>query len=71
MRLTCTGTLFLCLGQSDSSDLRAVLRAGADDTALADAIREAMTRKPRGHDFRIERRGAAPAVSRTMSMTGG
>jgi cyclic pyranopterin phosphate synthase len=72
VRLTCTGTLFMCLGQEDSADLRAPLRAHPDDDApLATAIREALTRKPKGHDFRIERRGERPAVGRTMSTTGG
>ena len=72
VRVTCTGTLFMCLGQDDAADLRAPLRAHpGDDTALVAAIREALTRKPKGHDFRIERRGAAPAVARTMSTTGG
>ncbi len=71
VRLTCTGTLFMCLGQADSTDLRAPLRAGADDEGLAEAVREAIARKPKGHDFHIERRGAAPAVGRTMATTGG
>ena len=67
VRLTCTGTLHTCLGREDASDLRAVLRAGGD---LADAIRLAVSGKPQGHDFHIER-GAAPAVARHMSTTGG
>jgi cyclic pyranopterin phosphate synthase len=72
VRVTCTGTLFMCLGQDDSADLRGALRDHpGDDGALAAAIREALTRKPKGHDFRIERRGAAPAVARPMSATGG
>ena len=72
VRLTCTGTLYMCLGQDDAADLRAPLRdQRGDDEALTAAIREALTRKPKGHDFRIERRGAAPAVARTMSTTGG
>jgi GTP 3',8-cyclase len=71
VRVTCTGTLFMCLGQDDSTDLRGPLRTGADDGALTDAIREALGRKPKGHDFVIERRGAAPAVGRTMATTGG
>ena len=72
VRLTCTGTLFMCLGQDDSADLRAPMRAHpGDDGALIAAIREALTRKPKGHDFKIERRGAAPAVTRPMSATGG
>ena len=72
VRVTCTGTLFMCLGQDDQADLRAPLRDHPrDDGPLIAAIREAMGRKPKGHDFRIERRGEAPAVSRSMSMTGG
>jgi len=70
VRLTCTGTLHTCLGQEDASDLRAVLRAGADDTALVEAIRLAVDGKPKGHDFLIER-AAAPALARHMSTTGG
>ncbi len=71
VRLTCTGTLFLCLGQDDAADLRRVLRGGADEAALEAAIREAITRKPRGHDFVIDRRRPGMAVGRTMSLTGG
>ena len=72
VRVTCTGDLVLCLGQEDKADLRTVLRAHPDDEApLVEAIRAAIATKPRGHDFRIDRPGAAPAVSRPMSMTGG
>jgi cyclic pyranopterin phosphate synthase len=71
VRLTCTGTLFMCLGQEDSADLRSVLRAGADDEALDAAIQAAIARKPKGHDFVIDRRRDAPSVSRHMSVTGG
>jgi GTP 3',8-cyclase len=71
VRLTCTGTLFMCLGQDDDADLRQVLRAGASDAALDDAIREAISRKPKGHDFIIDRRHDQPAVARHMSVTGG
>lgn len=70
VRLTCTGTLHTCLGREDASDLRAVIRAGADDEGLKDAIRLAVDAKPQGHDFRIVR-AAAPAVARHMSTTGG
>ena len=70
VRLTCTGTLHTCLGREDASDLRAVIRAGADDEGLKDAIRLAVDAKPQGHDFRIVRT-AAPAVARHMSTTGG
>jgi cyclic pyranopterin phosphate synthase len=71
VRLTCTGTLFMCLGQEDASDLRAVMRGGADEAELELAIREAINRKPRGHDFIIDRRRPAASVGRTMSLTGG
>lgn len=72
VRVTCTGTLFLCLGQEDQADLRAVLRAHPDDDRpLRQAVRDAIARKPKGHDFEISKRGAAPAVARPMSMTGG
>ncbi len=70
-RLTCTGTLYMCLGQDDHADLRAVLRGGAGDAALAEAIRAAIARKPRGHDFVIDRRHNRPSVARHMSLTGG
>jgi cyclic pyranopterin phosphate synthase len=71
VRLTCTGTLYMCLGQDDAADLRAPLRESADDAVLHDAIREAITRKPKGHDFIIDRRNRGPAVARHMSVTGG
>jgi len=71
VRLTCTGTLFMCLGQSDSADLRAPLRASTDDRALDAAIDEAISRKPKGHDFIIDRRHKRPALARHMSVTGG
>jgi cyclic pyranopterin phosphate synthase len=71
VRLTCTGTLYMCLGQDDDADLRNVLRAGATDAELDDAIREAISRKPKGHDFIIDRRHDRPAVARHMSVTGG
>ncbi|WP_312144698.1 GTP 3',8-cyclase MoaA [Brevundimonas sp.] len=71
VRVTCTGQLYLCLGQEDGADLQAALRGSDDDGALTRSIREAISRKPRGHDFEISRRGAAPAVPRPMSMTGG
>jgi len=71
VRLTCTGTLYMCLGQDDAADLRAPLRASADDALLSTAIDEAISRKPKGHDFVIDRRRKAPAVARHMSVTGG
>lgn len=70
VRLTCTGTLHTCLGREDASDLRAVIRSGADDAGLVDAIRLAVDAKPQGHDFQIAR-SSAPAVARHMSTTGG
>ena len=71
VRLTCTGTLFMCLGQDDAADLRRVMRDGATEAELEAAIREAIARKPLGHDFIIDRRRPAATVARTMSLTGG
>ncbi len=71
VRVTCTGTLFMCLGQEDAADLRAPLRASEGDDLLHAAIDEAIGRKPKGHDFIIDRDHQRPAVSRHMSMTGG
>lgn len=71
VRLTCTGTLYMCLGQEDAADLRAPLRASEGDAVLHAAIDEAISRKPMGHDFVIDRRNQRPAVSRHMSVTGG
>ena len=71
VRLTCTGTLFMCLGQEDAADLRSPLRLCESDEPLEQAIHEAITRKPKGHDFVIDRRHNRPAVSRHMSVTGG
>jgi cyclic pyranopterin phosphate synthase len=70
VRVTCTGTLFMCLGQEDAADLRTPLRAGESDHLLEEAITEAISRKPKGHDFIIDR-NAHPAVGRHMSVTGG
>jgi cyclic pyranopterin phosphate synthase len=71
VRLTCTGTLYMCLGQEDAADLRTPLRLSESDDLLDDAILEAIGRKPKGHDFIIDRRRKQPAVSRHMSVTGG
>jgi cyclic pyranopterin phosphate synthase len=71
VRITCTGTLFMCLGQEDAADLRAPLRASESDALLHAAIDEAISRKPKGHDFIIDRRHQRPAVARHMSVTGG
>lgn len=71
VRVTCTGTLYMCLGQDDAADLREPLRASESDELLSAAIDEAIGRKPKGHDFVIERQNAKPAVARHMSMTGG
>jgi cyclic pyranopterin phosphate synthase len=71
VRVTCTGTLYMCLGQEDAADLRAPLRASEADDLLHVAIEEAISRKPKGHDFVIDRQHKKPAVARHMSMTGG
>ena len=71
VRLTCTGTLFMCLGQEDAADLRAPLRASEGDELVEQAIVEAIGRKPKGHDFVIDRRRSRTSVSRHMSVTGG
>lgn len=71
VRLTCTGTLYMCLGQNDAADLRAPLRASEANDLLGAAIDEAITRKPKGHDFIIDRTTRQPAVARHMSVTGG
>ncbi len=71
VRLTCTGTLYMCLGQADAADLRAPLRQSEGDELIDAAIDEAISRKPKGHDFVIDRRDNRPALSRHMSVTGG
>jgi len=71
VRLTCTGTLYMCLGQEDAADLRAPVRSSESDEPLNAAIHEAIARKPKGHDFIIDRRSHQPAVGRHMSVTGG
>ncbi|MFN0192505.1 MAG: GTP 3',8-cyclase MoaA [Aestuariivirga sp.] len=71
VRLTCTGTLYMCLGQEDAADLRTPLRASEGNQLLDVAIDEAISRKPKGHDFIIDRTHNKPAVSRHMSVTGG
>jgi cyclic pyranopterin phosphate synthase len=71
VRLTCTGTLFMCLGQEDAADLRTVLRREASDDALREAVLAAIARKPKGHDFIIDRDHRRPALARHMSVTGG
>jgi cyclic pyranopterin phosphate synthase len=71
VRLTCTGTLYMCLGQDDQADFRTLMRADATDEELEAAILEAISRKPKGHDFIIDRRHDRPAVARHMSVTGG
>lgn len=70
VRLTSTGQLYMCLGQDDDSDLRKALREGGKE-ALDTAIVEAISRKPKGHDFEISRQKSDPAVKRHMSTTGG
>lgn len=71
VRITCTGTLYMCLGQDDAADLRTPLRASEGNALVSAAIDEAIGRKPKGHDFVIDRRSHGPAVARHMSMTGG
>src|SRR5947208_3889061 len=71
VRITCTGTLYMCLGQEDAADLRKPLRASGSNDHLFTAIDEAISRKPKGHDFVIDRRHQRPAVARHMSVTGG
>jgi len=72
VRLTCTGTLYMCLGQEDSAEFRELLRdPSVDDDDVRQAIRDAIARKPKGHDFVIDRRTRRPAVARHMSVTGG
>ncbi|MDI6025985.1 GTP 3',8-cyclase MoaA [Corticibacterium sp. UT-5YL-CI-8] len=71
VRITCTGTLYMCLGQDDAADLRSPLRASEGNELLSRAIDQAIGRKPKGHDFVIDRRTNRPSVSRHMSVTGG
>jgi cyclic pyranopterin phosphate synthase len=71
VRVTCTGTLYMCLGQEDAADLRKPLRASESDDLLFAAMDEAISRKPKGHDFVIDRRHQRPALARHMSVTGG
>jgi cyclic pyranopterin phosphate synthase len=71
VRVTCTGTMYMCLGQEDAADLRGPLRASESDEPLRQAILEGIARKPKGHDFVIDRRHNRPAVGRHMSVTGG
>ena len=71
VRVTCTGMLYMCLGQNDAADLRAALRSPGGPAALDAAIAEAITRKPKGHDFVTDRLTAKPRVNRMMSVTGG
>jgi cyclic pyranopterin phosphate synthase len=71
VRVTCTGRLYMCLGHEDAADLRTPLRASEGNGLLNAAIREAITRKPKGHDFIIDRSNRVPAVARHMSVTGG
>ena len=71
VRLTCTGELYMCLGQEDMADLRSPLRASPEDGALEAAIRTAIARKPKGHDFDYSRQAVQGKMSRHMSHTGG
>jgi cyclic pyranopterin phosphate synthase len=71
VRLACDGTLYMCLGQEDAADLRSVVRLHPDEATLDDAIRDAIARKPKGHDFVVDRGKKSISVARTMSATGG
>jgi GTP 3',8-cyclase len=71
VRITCTGTLYMCLGQEDAADLRTPLRASESNALLDTAIEDAIARKPKGHDFIIDRRHQRPALARHMNVTGG
>jgi cyclic pyranopterin phosphate synthase len=71
VRVTCTGRMYMCLGQEDEADLRTPLRASESDDLLRQAILDGIARKPKGHDFVIDRRRRQPAVKRHMSVTGG
>jgi len=71
VRVTCTGTLYMCLGQEDAADLRNPLRASEGNDLLHAAVEEAISRKPKGHDFIIDRRHSRPALARHMNVTGG
>jgi cyclic pyranopterin phosphate synthase len=71
VRLTCTGELYMCLGQEDRADLRGPLRDRGDDAYLVAAIRRAITLKPKGHDFDYSRQRVGGQMPRTMSHTGG
>jgi cyclic pyranopterin phosphate synthase len=71
VRVTCTGTLYMCLGQNDAADLRTPLRASEGNDLLDAAIEEAISRRPKGHDFIVDRRHKRPALARHMSVTGG
>ena len=71
VRLTCTGTLYMCLGQEDAADLRTPLRASEGNDLVDTAIEEAISRKPKGHDFIIDRRHQRPSLARHMNVTGG
>ncbi len=71
VRLTCTGTLYMCLGKDDAADLRTPLRASESNELVGQAIDEAILRKPKGHDFVIDRATKKPSVARHMSVTGG
>ncbi len=71
VRVTCTGTMYMCLGQEDAADLRGPLRASESDELVREAIIAGIARKPKGHDFVIDRRRQKPSVGRHMSVTGG
>jgi len=71
VRITCTGEMYMCLGQQDKADLKTPLRKSENDQLLKDVIYEAISRKPKGHDFVIERKENEQFVPRHMNVTGG
>ena len=71
VRITCTGEMYMCLGQQDKADLKTPLRKSENDQLLKDTIYEAILRKPKGHDFVIERKENEQFVPRHMNVTGG
>ena len=71
VRITCTGVMYMCLGQQDKADLKTPLRKSENNQLLKNAIYEAISRKPKGHDFVIERKQDEKFVPRHMNVTGG
>ena len=71
VRVTCTGQMYMCLGQEDKEDLITPLRASQSNDLLKEVIKNAILRKPKGHDFVIDREKEEKIVPRHMSVTGG